>query len=300
MYRESRDPVTTDVSPKDAEKFLALNNFPGQRKYNPLIGRQYAMNMQQGTHRRIEIAVAKVRENNTDYLMNGQHNCEGVRIYGKPWKATVSYYLCDTMVDAWALFATFDVHRARSEQQFMKGRRGLFSDERLHDVPLAVLSACGTALLALSKDPDRPSFEIRSTSKTFKADLVEKFPDEVLFVSAFSEARHLILVGTAAAMITTWRKNPGAAEEFWMNVASGEMLASRDPEYKLREALIRKDFYAAERCGTARNAAIYSMCIMWWNAKQSGEARRTVKLASMKSIPRLYDGGSAKKAARAC
>jgi hypothetical protein len=243
--------------------------------------------MENGTHRRIEIAVAKVKETGVDYLMNGQHNCNAILIRGKPFKATISYYVCDTMEDAWRLFATFDVHSNRTEQQFMHARRGIFEDERLHDVPLRVLQCCGTALYALGAGTD-PQFNVRATfSKTEKADLVDKYADDVVFVAQYKDHRHMIAVGCVAAIIATSRRNRKAAIEFWEKVGTGEMLSLTDPRRKLRDGLLDLRFLGEIRGGYQRQKAMFALCVSWWNSWRTDEARRCVKVNAMNGVPKV-------------
>lgn len=292
MYIESRQPIFRSISPKEAEAFLAINTFPGQRGYRPLKGKLYAENMDTGTHRRVEIAVVRVKETNSDYLMNGQHNCHAIIMHGKPYPAVISYYACEAMEDAWRLFTTFDVHATRTERQFMHSRRGLFTDERLHTVPLHVLQSCGTALFAItSSDPKStgPQFQNNAGTKTIKADLVERFSDDVLFVNQFSECDHLMRIGAVAAIIATLRKNKIAALEFWTRVESGEMLTIGDHRRKLRDALISKKYLKHTRGGCQGQVATYTTCIVWWNAWRRGESRHAVKLNSMGRIPKVEE-----------
>jgi len=291
MYRESRQPADKLVTPKEAEGFLAINNFPGQRPYNPFKGRLYADNMDAGTHRRIDIAVAKVKSTGIDYLMNGQHNCNAIIIYKKPYPASVSYYLCDTMEDAWRLFATFDVHASRTEQQFMHSRRELFTDVRLHTVPLRVLQACGTALMVLGEGAGaEPTFHApQSRAKTMKADYVDKYPDDVLFVNQYKDYNHMMVIGCVTAIIATSRKNKQAAELFWSRVATGEMLTRGDPRCKLRDALLDTRFLGEIKGGTSRQKAIYQLCIIWWNSWRSSDGRKIAKLSGMNTVPRVQE-----------
>jgi hypothetical protein len=213
MYYESRLPVQKLLGLREAEELLAINNFPGQKTYSPLKGKTYAENMASGKQRRIDIAVARIKGTTTDYLMNGQHNCHAVILNGKPYSAVISYYVCDNMEDAWRLFATFDVHNTRSAAQFMKSRRGIFRDKRLHDVPIRTLTAAGSALKALESDP--PRFSARLGNKTECADLVEANAEDVLFLSRYNEWPHMVLVGVAAAVIATFRvSDQNLCEEF--------------------------------------------------------------------------------------
>lgn len=287
MFTESRQPAFKLVTPKEAEQFIAINNFPGQRRYDPLRGRGYADNMESGNHRRIEIAVAKVKETGIDYLMNGQHNCHAVVIHGKPHPAVISYFTCDTMEDAWRLFATFDVHAGRTEQQFMLSRRGMFSDERLHALPMRLLTACGSALYSLGAGTDPQFSAPKSRAKTAKADQVEQFAEDVLFVAPYSEQRHMMAVGAVTAIIATRRKNEKAAREFWDKVATGEMLSLSDPRRKLRDALLESRFLNEVSGGSGRQRAVYCGCIAWWNSWRGGDVRRIVKVNAMLTIPKV-------------
>lgn len=288
MYSESRQPVFKNVTPREADEFLALNDFPGQRKYNPLKGKMYADNMAAGTHRRIEIAVARIRETGRDILMNGQHNCNAIIISGKPHPACISYYSCDTMEDAWRLFATFDIHASRTERQFMSARRGLFSNSELHDLPLRVLQSCGSALFSLRNGVEPNFNELVLHSKTAKADLVERYSDEVLFVARYSGESNapMLVIPVVTAIVATRRTNQDGATIFWDAVATGEMLKKTDPRFRLHEFIFGKNSYSGLR-GRDRNSKIYSTCICWWNSWRTGIMRHKVQVGAMNSVPKI-------------
>jgi hypothetical protein len=288
MYQELNTPQFRSVSVADAERFLAINDFPGQRPYKPSKGRHYADNMATGAHRRVEIATAYVEETGREYLMNGQHNCNAIVIRGAAYPGIVAKYLCETMEDAWRLFATFDVHASRTEKQFMGARRGLFKDERLHDIPLRVLGACGSALYALGSG-EEPQFKVvGERSKTDKADMVEMYPEDVVFVSRYREREHLMRVGIVAAIIATSRQNPTAAIDFWDKVATGEMMSLSDPRMMLRNSLTSIGGKSAAMKFGQHNGqrTLYTVCISWWNSWRSNEPRKAVKIASIKKLPK--------------
>lgn len=285
MFKESRGPVQKNLTPKEAEVFLAINNFPGQRQYDPVFGQYHADNMRSGTERRIEIAIAYVKETDVEFLVNGQHACRAVILYGKEYKATITYYVCDTMEDAWRLFATFDVHRARTAAQFIKSRRGLFLDKRLHEIALRPMTVAGSALLSIGGgiNPTFVTGNAKSKAKTEKADLIEKYSGCVLFVSKFSEYDHLMRVGVATAMIASYRVSPSHAFDFWTSVGNGEMLKRGDPRYKLREALLNDAPLAGN--GRKQQEFQYAVCASWWNSWALNQPRTSVKFAAMKDLP---------------
>lgn len=288
MYAESRQPVFKRLTPKDAEKFLSINNFPGQRAYNSLKGKSYADGMIAGTHRRIEIAVCNVKENGQQFLMNGQHNCNAVIIAKMSHPAIVSHYNCETMEDAWRLFSTFDVHASRTERQLISSRKGLFSDERLHAININTLGACATALYILKDGLTSPYFSANSIfDKTKKADLLDEYADDVVLVSKYAMHNHLRRVGVLVCMIATFRKNKTKADEFWSKVATGEMLARNDHRYKLRDHLMDVNALAAMRGGACRQKHMYMLCASWWNSWIKGEERCSVKIKGMTDLPKI-------------
>src|SRR5690349_8632973 len=110
MYKLTNPPSVRKVTPKEVdEDFLPYNTFPGQRDLSGLKVRRYADGMEEGSMRPVDIAIA-TGPNGAKFLMNGQHVCHGIKIFGKPYNAIVSYYKCETEEDLWKLFATFDVH----------------------------------------------------------------------------------------------------------------------------------------------------------------------------------------------
>jgi hypothetical protein len=290
MFQESRAPFGGEITVEQAKKLLSINDFPGQRKLNPLKVKSYIDNMDSGMHRRVDIAVAKVRgDPDRDYLMNGQHNCEAIVRRGKEYKGLITYYLCSDMMEAWELFTTFDIHGTRTESQFLRGLRGISEHEKLQEIPMSILSSCATALYSLRDGNGTPYF---SSGKLFDKrikglELLEHIND-VLFVSSFRDADHLRNIGTTTAIITTKRKDEKQAQNFWRAVADGELLERRDPEMRLREALIKKSYVHSMGMGqTNRIEAEYSLCIGWWNARRSGKEKTCVKVGSMKDLPKV-------------
>jgi|CryBogDrversion2_1035201.scaffolds.fasta_scaffold13716_2 hypothetical protein len=284
MYKESRQPVFKPLTPQEADIFLAINDFPGQRKLNPMKAKLYADNMENGTHRRIELAVVRVNDTDKEFLVNGQHNCRAVGMYGKPYPAVISYYIANNMEEAWRLFATFDVHATRTEGQFMHARRGIFKDARLHAVPLRVLTLCGTALVILG-DGESPVFFLNhGKCRTIKADAVEAHPDDVLFVAQYAEQQHMIRIGVIAAMIATLRKNREAAKTFWDYVASGDTVHTH-PCRKVRDGLLDTRYLHSVTGGSVAQQSAYDFCITWWNAWRTGANRKIVKVRAMMSRP---------------
>lgn len=283
MYKLSTSIITRDVSPREVnEKFLPINNFPGQRPLNLKKVKLYAIGMESGSMRPVSIDVA-TGPNGIKYLMNGQHVCTAIVDFGKPFKASVSYWTCDTEDDLWKLFATFDTHASRTQSQIIKGARPFLKDPELHEMPIRLLSACGTAL-DIIKTP-KPIFTKSLGDKSEKVSLIDSHSDEVLWINRFKEHDHLTKVGIIAAMIATARKNTARAVEFWELVATGVSIPTeKHPAYRLREKLKEG---AKRPSGSAQHFELYCTCICWWNSFITGESRRSVKISSITEPPEV-------------
>jgi len=206
-------------------------------------------------------------------------------MHGKPVKCIVSHYTCDSEDDLWHLFATFDVHATRTQGQIFKGARPFLKDDRLHAMPLRILSACGSAL-AIIGDKGKPNFNRHSSiSKTPKVEAVNDNSDAVLWVNGLinKNTQHLSRVGVIAAMIATRRANKEMADSFWKVVADGIGVTSKDSQaWRLREKLLHSGASLNSRHG---HFIAYSICVSWWNSFVAGEKRNSVKIQVLKEAP---------------
>jgi len=284
-YYRTQALICKAVAPHESMKYLEINTFPGQRKLNQQKANQYAALMQSGEMRPVDIDVA-LCPGGLRYLMNGQHVCTGIVVYGKPYEARIQHWKCETETDAWHLFGTFDVHASRTEQQIIKAARPFLGE--LRDVPLSVLQACGSAIMMLTTDP--PSFGTVKTIKTQKADMLLPHSEEVQWIASLSETagkdrRGIFRVPSVAGMIATYRKNPDKADEFWRSVASGEMLRRGSAQWNLSNVLLSGVTEKNTLGGGTRNRVFYTYCIVYWNSWRSNTARRCVKFGAMKKVP---------------
>lgn len=238
MYKLTNQLVNKKMTPKDAEHFLTLNNFPGQRKLQESKAKRYSELIVSGFMRPVEISFALLPDGNR-YLMNGQHVCQGCIWSGKEMTATISYFKCESWSDALELFATFDVHAARTQGQVFHAARGLFKDDRLHTVPLRLLNSAGSALVVIEPGFAVFSMASRTADKTSKIHLVEKYADEVMWVASIPQSEIIWRVGVLAAAFDTYRKNKVEAEKFWKSVVEGISFKSKlDPAKKCRDYIL--------------------------------------------------------------
>lgn len=286
MYKLTQQPIAKKITTKEASQFLDLNNFPGQRALSESKAKRYSELHTQGKLRPVDIAFATCPDGNR-YLVNGQHVCQACIWSNKDMNAVITHWRCETWADAWQLFATFDVHACRTQVQVFKAARGLFSAADLRDVPLRVLSSCGSALLAL--EGGVVSFDkLKTADKETKPRLVDLYASEAIWVSTFSECGHMINVGCVAAMLGTYRKHQEEAMEFWRKVADGLGYSSQtEPAKKVHDLLVRPYKEIASGNGRERQKFIFSSCVLWWNSHITGEPRKIVKFAAMSELPAI-------------
>lgn len=283
MYKLSQQVAARKITPKEAEQFLALNNFPGQRALQEAKAKRYGELLTAGRLRPVEIAFATCPDGNR-YLMNGQHVCQGCVWSGREMHAKLEYYKCETWTDAWQLFATFDVHASRTQNQIFNAARGLFGNEELRSVPIRVLSACGAALVSLNNGKVDFRRIHKTADKTSKPQLVEEHAKDVLWIQTFADAPFMMRVGCVTAMIATHRKNAEKAEIFWRKVQSGLGFKSKtEPEKRIRDFL--QSPTVGQMNSRSHHEAVYATCICWWNSFVTGESRHSVKIAAMSEMP---------------
>lgn len=287
-YYRTQPLICKKVDATEARRYLEVNNFPGQRNLNNAKANQYALLMSSGRMRPVDVDMA-LCPGGIRYMMNGQHVCTAICVYGKPFDARIQHWKCDTLEDAWHLFGTFDVHAARTEGQIIKAARPFLPG--MEDVPLRLLRACATALATLQTDP--PIFTGLKMVKTEKADLLAPHIDQVMFAQKMHDLcgnERVAIMRTPAitAMIATYRRNKTKSEAFWTDVCSGEMLTKDMPQYKLGALLLTGDIGATSVIGgNTASKLIYTHCISYWNTWVTGGNRRSVKARAMKSIPKV-------------
>jgi hypothetical protein len=276
------------LTPKRAEGFLAINTFAGQRPLNEATAQRYAAVITAGAFRRGEIATA-ICPDGSKVLMNGQHQCRACVLSGNDIPVIVDTFKCYTWEDVWHLFGTFDVHRGRTELNIMKAARGLFPSQNLQNMPLRILSVCGSALVFLGGGV-KPNFRATAMEKTRKPDLVQKYEADVMIFAKYPEdIYNQITVGIATAMIVTHRLNKTRSTEFWDRVLFGDELKRNSPQWKLHQALFLNDSLRNTKRRTSGGQSLhivaYSVCILWWNAFLDGTDRKIVKVGAMKGVP---------------
>lgn len=153
-------------------------------------------------------------------------------------------------------------------------------NSQLRELPQRALFIAAGALGHL-KDDKKPSFGKRKVSKAYKVSLLDKYPDDVIFISkwAVSDPK-LVRVPVATAMMATHRISHELALEFWTGVIGGSMLSPDSAKYQLRKYLINT--VGNNSGGWQGLFNCYNVCIAWWNAWRENVPRKSVKAASIK------------------
>jgi hypothetical protein len=284
MYR--LESTKTKVIGKEIARDFLKANFVGQRPLDENWVLYLARQMTAHLFTKAYVALAHMKESKTLMLMNGQHVSHAIIRSGENVHATIDVYECDDKTDLWKLFAQFDTQRVRNEKHIMRAARELFKSPQLRAVPYEVLAACGTALSWLN-DKLLPNFQTRNWSKSIKAELVERYENDVLNVARLhaESGEGYIRVPVATAIIVTHRVRPDRAKAFWKNVLDGTELRKGTPQHALHRVLFQWSNKVRGRSNFYDNRDMYCLCIAWWNAWINGEQRAYVKLRAIKNIP---------------
>lgn len=274
LKKRSNESLTTER----CEQLLKLNTFRGQRPISRETVDVYVQEMKAGYFRPVEIAIAKC--GGTEILVNGQHTLSAAIEAGCSLEASLQYFACEQESDLCRLFSTFDAHRGRTMCQIVRYAKFTTPNSQLRELPQRALFIAAGALGHL-KDDKKPSFGKRKVSKAYKVSLLDKYPDDVIFISkwAVSDPK-LVRVPVATAMMATHRISHELALEFWTGVIGGSMLSPDSAKYQLRKYLINT--VGNNSGGWQGLFNCYNVCIAWWNAWRENVPRKSVKAASIK------------------
>lgn len=279
--------ATNQIGSKKAAELLRLNNYEGQRDMNRRHVEKLLQRMKDGRFVKGQIAIGVHKASKTEFLMNGQHQLAAITEFDRPVAVTVDYYEVDSPRDFVDLFATFDVGRKRTQTHIVSAARVGFQDVRLKELPLRFIANIGSALLACSEA--QTDFRIKPKDEMSKVELVEAHATEVLDIFNMLSAGDRpdkVPVGLMGAVILTFRASPKHAQEFWPNILSGASLEKNSPQWRLNK-------YVTAGPGAHKSGGwgkMFEECvtaIAWWNAWMTGDTRNSVKVGSMKDIPRV-------------
>ncbi len=270
------------VTPTIAQKYLEYNTFAGQRTLNTAHVTHLAGQMQKGLFSKGQMAVVDVA--GVKMLVNGQHQLHAVIRSGTTAMLQLDHYVAEDMAGASMLFATMDANRMRTTQQAFGAARYGMDDDRLASIPLAYLAVCSTALATLENDPPVWGSTGR-VANTDRVALIDTHRDEAMWVyelHKIAARKNPAYVGVITAMIYTRRANAELADEFWIPVLSSTELVHESPQWQLNRYITS----GLREYGSSGNRNIMVTSLVWWNRWMRGESGRSVKAASMKTIPK--------------
>lgn len=256
------------LSKKDADKYLAYNNFVGQRTLSDGHVDDLKSKVDRGLFHTGSVAL--VHTPKETLLADGQHQLTMCSRYDVSIDVVLQEYHLNGEVDdpeAMArIFSQYNVDRSRTRGEIAWIFGCQLGWESWTRKVVTVLSSALSAL-------ESGSFlQASRLAKDDAAALMACNTKVCEWVHGMGIAghRHLKRTATVAAMIATWRKSQKGASEFWAAVRDGEGLKKTDPRYVLREYL--KD---ASLQGGVKNPAqkqlsdgraMYAKCIHAWNA----------------------------------
>ena len=263
-----RNEKMTTIVPKEAQRLLAFNNFAGQRHIREGHVDQLAEKMADGRFHIGSIAI--VQTDKETLLADGQHQLTACVKSQKPFRAVVQEYTLNGVDDEATvarIFSQFNVDavRTRGDIAWIYANElgwGTWTRKEVGNL--------ATALSMISSG----HFDGHQVplSKDQAASLLAENRKLCEWVHSLdvSNNKHLLRAPVLAAMLTTHKKAPKVADEFWTAVRDGDQLKRHDPRYLLREYLKDASLQGGQKNPVGREVSnrrcMYAKCIHGWNA----------------------------------
>jgi hypothetical protein len=223
----------------------------------------------------------------TTYRMNGQHSSHALLAASDEIPEQVVIHLdhfeTDTPEGMGALFRQFDARfSARSKQDVAGAYQGL--------VPALAEVSRRTAKLGIDGIGwYRRSIEqlpVPSDDELYQHMLLETYHSFLRWLDHIlsNKTRELERVPVIAAMYRTFIASESGAQEFWLEVAKGNLTDDCDPRSVLSADLIR----LRERKSGGKSPApaeYFAKCIKAWNAFRAGDKIRALTVNPKKGLP---------------
>lgn len=253
LIREGRLVIT----PALAQRILKECAYPGQRRaYNHhviLLSESMAAGRWRGA---TQVFFGMVGEQL--YLMDGQHRMHGVVKSGKDIEFQISIEPVATMEDLAPLYWTFNVMtRARTVTEILNAARISTTYQLDKGIARAIYDAAGL----IATDFRRTSTFV--TAPTLLRNIDKRMAlasdwwglgrqyQEAISVADSETKRRLLMVGTTAVALITFKYQPEKAAEFWRTVAADDGLRRGDP----RKSLL-KDLHSRRTHSGGQSAAV--------------------------------------------
>lgn len=267
------------VTPEIARRMRDEWHFPNQRVISVLNVERLSAEMANGWFVIGTPLFVCVLPDGTRYLVNGNHTCEAVCHSGASLPLTVIELQVSDFDEAARVYATFDIHKARTWVDTLKatGTYEDFSDAA------KVASAVGIIMSNFKFGPLDTGTAASRTARTMK---MAEYKDAAAVISGCMSGGpqiHTRLMKRAAVLavaLETARYQPTAAIDFWHGFVMDDGLSAKDP----RKALSRW-LQANASSGGSKVARLHAfVAARAWNLHFEGKTVEYIKPTAMTSF----------------
>lgn len=259
------------VTQKFLAWFLALPEFPNDRRLSESRRENLKRHHEQGSLRAPQWATVYVKETNTTYRANGQHTSsvfsEANGTLGKNQSVFLAEAEADNLRTAANYLSTFDSSISSRSQGDVTG----FYMASIPEIAEKDRGKINAAVAALAFEKWGPWYS-GLTTKEDRAELLFDNVERALWIHDMLDGKHgkrLKKVPVLAAMLRTYDEAPTQASSFWSAVREGSTTdgtTERTLNTKLIQIKIgsRAGISAGQRIGSVE---LYNLCIKKWNVR---------------------------------
>ena len=282
------DKTEVKLTPRFAEDFLDLAEFLAERGLRKHWADHLAMEMLRGNFRFEHVLLAQAELNGTVYRMNGQHCCwarlefKDNPAFSQPVRLVK--YRVQNEEDLRNLYSVFDQHGKRTRGHVIMAQLAGYQGWASVTKKFITLVSQGFPLWRW-EFPNERNHDTRDHALLLKTDFLELGVRVGRFLTekaSGKDCRHLHRGPVVAAMLGSFAKAAGPAEEFWLPIADGTGFAAKeDPRNRLRAELLATAVGVGGRNRDKKNVSqehMLRMCIAGWNAWRAGEKRQMLRV----------------------
>lgn len=272
--------VVQQVTPTQAQAWLAECAYPHQRKLRAWHVRELANEMRKGRFiPAAPIAIAHTADGKS-HIVNGQHTLNAIIEYGEPVTQIVAHYNGVTEEDVAIIYSHYDINARRSISDALKAH-GVDAATGLSPTQQNIL---GGALQVLYNNFMPASGQERMPREDVAMAMIEWAHEMRLWWQLGDGTRitHTAYrrAAVCAVAIVIMRYAPAnMTDDFWSQVANDDGLSRYDPRKLLREFLIDVRVNVGRVYSkTAQTWQMSRVVARAWNAWCDGEDIRLLKL----------------------
>lgn len=268
-----------------AARYIDLPIFPGERQITDGHVQFLYDEMRKGSFLPHLVNLATAVLNQVEYKINGQHTCWAV-IYmpdGFSMPVRELKFRVDSPEQLKLLYSAFDRLKARTDAHVMKVQMvGTPVLEGLGVKHLNVVVG-GFKTWCFPLEADRRRLSPAQVNTLIQSDFPDLFRTVAQFVQDHcANHRHMLRHPVVGAMFATFEKVVTKAPEFWLPVATGIDIPSKnDPRLRLRDLLMQAALTSkAQGRDYMGYEAMYRACLYCWNRWRRGEDVKLLRAPS--------------------